>query len=93
MTIKETATAGTLESSDALVTIGPGKGLEIIIDSVVKEIFGDQIEACIKNTLAKLNVADAKVYIQDKGALDCTISARVETAALRAMRGATQNAD
>jgi len=88
LTIKRIAAAGTLESSDALVTLEPSEDLTITIESVVKEIFGDQIEACVKGTLQRLGVTGAKVHVQDKGAFDCTISARVETAVLRAMKEA-----
>ena len=35
-------------------------------------------------TLGRLGVENARVSIVDKGALDCTIKARVECAAMRA---------
>ena len=41
-------------------------------------------------TLDRLHVTDAKVTVIDKGALDCTIKARVECAVYRA-NGITEN--
>ena len=59
MVINHSATAGTLESSDALITVEPGEGG------------------------IALDVTDAKVTVVDKGALDCTLKARVECAVFR----------
>ena len=78
------ATAGTLESSDVFVTLEPCEsGLEIDIDSVVKNQYGDAIRAAAEDVLRNLQVTHAKVSIVDRGALDCVIRARVETAVLR----------
>jgi citrate lyase subunit gamma (acyl carrier protein) len=77
------ATAGTLESSDVFVTLEPGEGLEIEIDSVVQKQFGDSIRRSVEEVLAELDVHNARLSIVDRGALDCVIRARVETAVLR----------
>ncbi len=78
------ATAGTLESSDVFVTLEPhAQGLEIEIDSVVKNQFGDAIRRTVEDVLAELDVHNARLSIVDRGALDCVIRARVETAVLR----------
>lgn len=78
------ATAGTLESSDVFVTLEPHEeGLEIEIDSVVKNQFGDAIRRTVEDVLAELDVHNARLSIVDRGALDCVIRARVETAVLR----------
>ena len=77
------ATAGTLESSDVFVTLEPHDGLQIEIDSVVKEQFGDMILHTVEDVLGELDVRNAKLSIVDRGALDCVIRARVETAVLR----------
>ena len=45
--------------------------------------FGKQIKATILETLNRLDVKDAKVTVVDKGALDCTLKARVECAVYR----------
>ena len=78
------ATAGTLESSDVFVTLEPhDAGLEIDIDSVVKNQYGDAIRAAVEDVLKEQNVTAARVSVVDRGALDCVIRARVETAVLR----------
>ena len=77
------ATAGTLESSDVFVTLEPHDGLQIDIDSVVKNQFGEEILRTVEDVLSELNVCNAKLSIVDRGALDCVIRARVETAVLR----------
>ena len=78
------AVAGTLESGDIMITIGPGKGLEVNLQSSVEAQFGRQIRAVITETLQGLGIEDARVDAVDKGALDCTIRARVTAAAVRA---------
>lgn len=82
--IIRSATAGTLESSDVFVTLEPNDaGLEIEIDSVVLKQFGGEIRRAVEETLKDLQVTCAKVSVVDRGALDCVIRARVETAVLR----------
>lgn len=80
------AQAGTLESGDILVQLMPreGKGIEINLDSTVAAQFGKQIKKVISETLTGLGVEDAIVDATDKGALDCTIRARVTAAVVRA---------
>ena len=46
--------------------------------------FGDAIEASVRAVLAAFGVTGAKLRVVDRGALDCTIRARVETAIKRA---------
>ena len=85
MRIKRTATSGSLESSDLFVEVSPNEAtIDVSIDSVVKRQFGDQIEFSIREVAQKLGVKNAKIYVSDRGALDCTIRARVESAILRA---------
>lgn len=84
MEIKKPAMAGTLESSDCMVTVEPGEGaVELELDSAVIRQFGPQIRKVILETLGRLNVTDARLTVVDKGALDCTIKARVECAVYR----------
>lgn len=84
MEIKKPAVAGTLESSDCQVTVEPGDGaVEFELDSVVLHQYGEQIRKVVMETLDNLGVKDARVSIVDKGALDCTIRARVEGAVYR----------
>ncbi|MFA5719945.1 MAG: citrate lyase acyl carrier protein [Acholeplasmataceae bacterium] len=72
--------AGTTESSDCLITVEPNEGIEVIVESIVKDFFGDHIENLIKQTLKELKVKNIKVVVDDKGAYDFTIKARLLTA-------------
>ena len=84
MEIRCRASAGTLESSDALVTVEPAEaGIELDISSSVMNQYGRQIKATVLETLDRLGVESGKVTVVDKGALDCTLKARVECAVLR----------
>ncbi|MGG7163020.1 citrate lyase acyl carrier protein [Clostridium ihumii] len=86
MEIKKVAKAGTLESNDIYIMLMPkdGEGIELELESIVMKQFGDQIEKTILETLKELGVTSVLVKAQDKGALDYTIKARVETAVKRA---------
>ena len=86
MKIVKTGMAGSLESSDVFITVtsNPGKGRDVDLSSVVKRQYGKQILKVVDETLELLNVKDASVRLEDKGALDCTIRARLETAVCRA---------
>ena len=78
------ASAGTLESSDVYVEIAPAaNGIEIDLNSVVQAQFGEDILAVVRDVLSECGVDNAKLTIQDRGALDCVIRARVETAIIR----------
>ena len=83
MDIKQVAAAGTMESSDVYVEIEPGKGIDIQLESVVKAQFGDSIVQVVQEVLQDCGVEDATVRLVDRGALECVIRARVETAVLR----------
>ena len=92
MKIKQSAVAGTLESSDALVTVEPHEGsVELDIPSSVINQYGRQIRATVVETLKRLDVDEARVTIVDKGALDCTLKARVECAIFRACGQSEKN--
>ncbi len=84
MNIQTSAVAGTLESSDVYVKVEPSDKLEIAIESVVYNQYADQIRASIKQVLDQLEVSSGKISVNDKGAVDCVIQARVETAIKRA---------
>lgn len=86
MTILKSAIAGTLESSDIQVSIDPTEepGLTLNVSSSVFNQYGRQIRQTAMDTLKRLGVTDANVTLVDKGALDCTIKARVECAVYRA---------
>ena len=80
------------ESSDAQVTVEPGEGsLELSLSSSVMNQYGRQIKATVLETLERLGVSDARVTVVDKGALDCTLKARVECAVFRSCGASERN--
>lgn len=84
MDILNNAIAGTLESSDAQVQVFPQSGkLSIYVESSVMNQYGRQIKKTAEEALAKLKVKEGKVVIIDKGALECTLKARIECAVFR----------
>lgn len=87
MDIVKNACAGTMESSDAYVEIEPSETLNIQLESVVKQQFGDAILAVVGEVLKENNVEKASVRVVDRGALECVIRARVETAIVRGKEG------
>lgn len=92
MEIPKMASAGTLESSDCLVTIEPGHGgITLELTSSVMNQYGRQIRSTILDTLERLQVDNAAVTVVDKGALDCTIKARVECAVYRSCEASEKN--
>lgn len=86
MELKAVGTAGTLESSDVMITIEPAGsgGIDLSLESSVINQYGRQIKAEVLASLERLGVKNAKVIVNDHGALDCTIKARVECAYYRA---------
>ena len=91
MEIKKAAMAGTLESSDAQITVEPDKELSVSIESSVMNQYGRQIKAVVLKTLEELEVENAKVTVVDKGALECTLKARVECAVYRSSNASEKN--
>lgn len=86
MKVLKPAMAGTLESSDAQVTVEPGEGeIEFSLESSVMNQYGNQIKKVVLDTLKQLGVSSVKITVVDKGALDCTLKARVEGAIYRSV--------
>ena len=80
------AIAGTLESNDIMIAISPsqqeGKNT-IAVDSIVMQQFGSAIIATIEECLKQFGIDSVHIDARDRGALECTIKARMETALLR----------
>ena len=91
MEILKSAAAGTLESSDCMVTVEPGDGLSLDLSSSVMNQYGRQIKAAVLETLERLGVQNANVTVVDKGALECTLKARVECAVFRSCDASAAN--
>ena len=85
-----TAQAGTVESMDCLVTVseaGPGTGISLALagDSVAR--FSKAMDKAVRDTLDNLEITDMTVSVQDNGALDLVLKARVEAAVARLKGG------
>lgn len=90
MSAHVSAVAGTLESNDILITISGnaggnagGSANSVSLSSIVINQFGPAIRAVIDQCLEKSGLSGVEVSVQDKGALECTIKARMETAIAR----------
>ncbi len=80
MEIKKIAMCGTLDSSDVLVTVRPSDNEVINITSPVASRFEDKIRSAVQKVLNENDCHHVSVTLQDSGALDCVIEARVQTA-------------
>ena len=86
MKLITTGNAGTMESNDIMITVEPSDagGVQVELTSSVYQQFGKQLIAVIQETAASYGVENALITAVDKGALDCTVRARVATALTRA---------
>ena len=86
MKLITTGSAGTMESNDIMITVEPTDegGVQVELTSNVYQQFGKQIIAVIRETAAGYGVENALITAVDKGALDCTVRARVAAALTRA---------
>ena len=85
MSAHVSAVAGTLESNDILITISGigGSANSVSLSSIVINQFGPAIRAVVDQCLEASGLSGVEVTVQDKGALECTIKARMETAIAR----------
>lgn len=84
MQIVKKGQAGTMQSSDLMVTVEPANGLVIEIESTVKKQFEHLIRAKLEETLVRNEVNSGHISVSDRGALDYAIAARLEAALQRA---------
>lgn len=88
MRITRQARAGSLESSDLMVILKPlkqGEGIILEVNSIVKNQYEGRIKQAVMDVVKQMKLDDVYIIVQDRGALDCTIKARVETAIKRAL--------
>lgn len=81
------ASAGTMESSDALVELEPAESRQVVLTSVVEAQFGESIRALANEMLDQAGLDRVCLRIDDRGALECVLRARIETAILRGKEG------
>lgn len=87
MKIRHAAVAGTLESSDVMVRIEPLEDtpeVSIQISSSVEKQFGDAIHSIVLELVNQHNIQGAQIIVDDKGALECVLKARLEALLARA---------
>ncbi len=84
MKIQKKGQAGTMQSSDLMVTVEPAEELIIDIQSTVKKQFEHLIRARLEAVLTRCAVSAGRISVNDRGALDYAIEARLEAALQRA---------
>ncbi len=87
MKIQKKAQAGSLESSDVLITVAPSEKLSIEITSIVMNQFGQIIREVVEDVLKEAGVSNGEFIINDRGALEYALRARIITALKRAQGG------
>ncbi len=88
MSPNKAAQAGTFESSDVLFLIEPlpeKSGRNIELYSTVLHQYGASFSRIVNAMLDEYNLTDIHVIARDKGALEPTIMARLETAIRRSL--------
>ena len=75
--------------SDCCVRLEPraSGGLELCVTSKVDAMYGDAVRATCRTVLEALGVRDAVVTVEDAGALDFVLAARIEAVVKRAGLG------
>lgn len=86
MKFKKAASAGTMDSCDISIRIEAGEapGNLVTLSSVVERQYGEHIRRKIHQLLDSYALTGVAVNAVDRGALDCTIEARVICAIHRA---------
>ncbi|WP_313370637.1 citrate lyase subunit gamma, partial [Sedimentibacter sp.] len=57
---------------------------ELHLESIVYNQFSEEIETTVRDVLNDFSVENIKIQLKDRGAVECAIRARVETALKRA---------
>jgi citrate lyase subunit gamma (acyl carrier protein) len=85
---KIAAQSGTFESSDVIFLIEPlpdNSGRKLEITSTVMQQFGASFNRIVEDILNQYDMTDIHLIAKDKGALEPTIKARLETAINRSL--------
>ncbi len=89
MKLKVAAQAGTFESSDVIFLIEPqaeNEGRKLEISSTVMLQYSDSLKTIINDMLDEYQINDVHLIVKDKGALEPTIKARLETVIKRSLQ-------
>ena len=85
---KIAAQSGTFESSDVIFLIEPlpdNSGRKLDISSTVMQQYGASFNRIVEDMLNQYDMTDIHLIAKDKGALEPTIKARLETAIIRSL--------
>ena len=85
---KIAAQSGTFESSDVIFLIEPlpqNSGRKIELNSTVMQQYGVSFRRIVDEMLDQFEMTDIHLIAKDKGALEPTIKARLETAIKRSL--------
>jgi len=85
---KTASQAGTFESSDVIFLIEPlpeNSGRKIELYSTVLHQYGESFNKIVVEMLDQFQITDIHLIAKDKGALEPTIKARLETAIRRSL--------
>lgn len=87
MRLEKAGIAGTMESSDVMVTVKPNPeaGIVVEIESSVAAQYGDEMRQTVQEVMQQFEITDAVVELKDRGALNSVIRARTQTAVCRAL--------
>ena len=87
MRLEKAGIAGTMESSDVMVTVRPADttGISIAIESKVAAQYGDEMRETVLGVMNDFGIESAEVELRDRGAMDCVIRARTQAAVCRAL--------
>lgn len=88
------AQSGTFESSDVIILIEPlpeNSGRKIELFSTVFHQYGESFNKIVTDMLDQFEMTDIHLIARDKGALEPTIKARLETAIRRSLEGREGN--
>ena len=86
---KIAAQSGTFESSDVIILIEPlpdQSGRKIELFSTVLHQYGESFNRIVTDMLDAFEMTDIHLIAKDKGALEPTIKARLETAIKRSIK-------
>ncbi|QEH61432.1 citrate lyase subunit gamma [Spiroplasma chinense] len=77
----EKIVVGSVESGDLMMSISESSAghNEIVIDSKFIQQYGDEIKEIISNICNEYNVNNAKIEVNDQGAIPAVIRARTKT--------------
>ena len=85
---KISAQSGTFESSDVIFLIEPlpeNAGRKIELSSTVFHQYGESFRKIVDEMLDEFEMTDIHLIAKDKGALEPTVKARLETAIRRSL--------